>query len=89
MPTLVPPKPEEELLLYIAVINALVRTMLSIDRGQGKLPQLPVYIISEILKDGPTSYPEVQKLLYVMLLTTRKFKHFFLAHLIKVMFDRP
>jgi hypothetical protein len=39
--------------------------------------QRPVYYISEVLHDTKTRYTEVHKLLYVVLIASRKLRHYF------------
>jgi hypothetical protein len=46
--------------------------------------QQPVYYISEVLADAKTHYTQPQKLLYVLLITSRKLRHYFQAHKIVV-----
>lgn len=36
-----------------------------------------MYYISEILSESKTWYPQVQKLLYALLITTEKLQHYF------------
>jgi hypothetical protein len=48
-----------------------------------------VYYISEVLHEAKTRYLEVHKLLYAVLITSRKLRHYFQAHRISVVSSYP
>jgi ribonuclease HI len=51
--------------------------------------QHPVYFISEVLGHSKKKYPQVQKLLYAVLLTARKLRHYFDDHKVIVVTGFP
>jgi hypothetical protein len=46
--------------------------------------QRPVYYISEVLSETKACYPQIQKLLYAVVLARRKLQHYFEAHPVTV-----
>ena len=59
------------------------------EEGHSLKVQCPVYFISEVLSDSKTCYPQIQKLLYVVLITRRKLRHYFESHLVIVVMSFP
>ena len=75
---LVPPTDGEPLLLYIASTTQVVSASLVVEReeeGHTLKVQRPMYFISKVLSDSKTCYPQIQKLLYAVLIAKRKLCH--------------
>jgi hypothetical protein len=78
-----PSQPVEDLLLYISCTTHVVSTVLVVEpaeEGHAYPVQHPIYFISEVLGHSKKKYPQVQKLLYAVLLTARKLRHYFDDH---------
>ena len=91
-PILVPPTDRESLLLYIAATMQVVSAALVVEReeeGHAVKVQRPVYFISKVLSDSKTRYSQTQKLLYIVLITKRKLRHYFESHLLTVVTSFP
>jgi hypothetical protein len=103
LPILVALEPGEPLYLYIAVAAEAVSMVLVVERtaqedqepeGSGpaagvQTVQRPVYYVSEVLHEAKTRYLETHKLLYAVLLASRKLRHYFQAHRVVVVTSFP
>jgi ribonuclease HI len=59
------------------------------EEGHALPVQRPVYYISEVLSETKARYPQVQKLLYTVVLTRHKLRHYFEAHPVTVVSSFP
>jgi hypothetical protein len=87
-----PSQPAEDLLLYISCTTHVVSITLVVEQaeeGHAYPVQHPVYFISEVLGPSKKKYPQVQKLLYAILLTARKLRHYFDDHKVIVVTGFP
>jgi hypothetical protein len=82
----------EDLLLYISCTTHVVSSVLVVERAEEVRAypvQHPVYFINEVLSPSKIRYPQVQKLLYIVLLTARKLRHYFDNHKVIVITGFP
>jgi hypothetical protein len=91
-PILVPLAAGEALLIYVAVTTQVVSVAVIVERreeGHALPVQRPVYFISEVLFEAKAHYPQIQKLLYAVILRRRKLRHYFESHPVTVVSSFP
>jgi ribonuclease HI len=91
-PILVPPAAGEALLIYVAATTQVVSATIVVERreeGHALPVQRPVYFISEVLSETKIRYPQIQKLLYAVILTWRELRHYFESHPVTVVSSFP
>ena len=59
------------------------------EEGHAYSVQRPVYFISEVLSESKVRYPSIQKILYEILITSRKLRHHFDEYRISLITDFP
>jgi hypothetical protein len=91
-PVLMAPRKGEQLLLYLAATTHVVSTTIIVQRqedGHAYPVQRPVYFVSEVLSKSKARYQQIQKLLYAVLITSQKLRHYFQEYSISVVTDYP
>jgi ribonuclease HI len=88
--TLTPPLPGAPLLLYVAASHSAVSAALVQEKLDGQIKkQAPVYFVSEVLSLSTKNYTELEKVLYAVLMASRKLQHYFQAYHIIVPSSQP
>jgi hypothetical protein len=87
-----PPTTGEALLIYVAATTQVVSAAIMVERreeGYALPVQRSFYFISEVLSETKIRYPQIQKLLYAVILTWRKLRHYFESHPVTVVSSFP
>jgi hypothetical protein len=88
--TLTPPSPGAPLLLYVATSHSTFRVALVLEKLDGQIKKLAlVYFVSEVLCLPKKNYTELEKVLYAVLMASRKLRHYFRAYHIIVPSSQP
>jgi hypothetical protein len=91
-PVLTASHKKEQLLLYLAATTHVVNTAIVVERqedGHAYPVQQPIYFVSEVQSESKARYQLVQKLLYALLITLWKLRHYFQEYSITVVTDYP
>ncbi|WP_271039623.1 reverse transcriptase domain-containing protein [Agrobacterium sp. ST15.13.040] len=86
LPTLRQPREGEPLVLYLAVTEKAVSSVLIKEEGP---KQWPVYYVSKSLHGAEVRYPLLQKAIYALVLAGRRLRPYFQAHPIIVRSSLP
>jgi hypothetical protein len=74
----------------VAASHSAVSAALVQEKLEGQLKkQAPVYFVSEVLSLSKKNYTELEKVLYAVLMASRKLRHYFQAYHIIVPYSQP
>jgi hypothetical protein len=78
------------LLLYVAASHSAVSAVLVQEKQDGQVKkQAPVYFVFEVLSFSKKNYIELEKVIYVVLMASKKLRHYFQAYNIIVPSSQP
>nr|GFA92679.1 reverse transcriptase domain-containing protein [Tanacetum cinerariifolium] len=86
LPTLVAPRPVEELIMYLSATHGAISAVLLTDRNS---IQSPVYFVSKALKKTEVNYSAMEKLVLALIFAAKRLRRYFQAHPIVVITDQP
>ncbi|GJW88012.1 reverse transcriptase domain-containing protein [Tanacetum coccineum] len=86
LPTLVAPRPQEELIMYLSASHGAVGAVLMTERNT---VQTPVYFISRALQGPEVNYTPMEKLVLALVFAAKRLRRYFQAHPIAVITDQP
>jgi hypothetical protein len=83
--TLTPPSPGAPLLLYVSASHSAVSAALVREKQDRQAKkQVSVYFVSEVLSLSKRNYTELEKVLYAVLMASKKLRHYFQSYHIVV-----
>ena len=85
-PLLSPSKERENLYLYLAVSTTTVSVALIQEECK---KQLSVYYVSQAFQGAEAKYPRIEKIVFTLIVASRKLRQYFQANPILVMMDQP
>jgi hypothetical protein len=88
--TLTSPLSGTQLLLYVAASHTAVSAALVQEKQDGQAKkQVQVYFVSEVLSPSKKNYTELEKVLYAVLMASKKLQHNFQTYHIIVLSSQP
>ena len=81
-----PSKKGESIYLYLAVSETEVNAALIKEEGR---KQLPVYYVNQAFQWAEFMYPRIEKIVFTLIVASRKLRQYFQANPILVMTDQP
>jgi ribonuclease HI len=86
LPKLVSPRDGETLVLYVSISEYSLSGVLIAERERN---QLPVYYVSHAYRGSEGNYTEAEKVLFAVVMASRKLKPYFQSHQIVVRSNQP